>query len=253
MVKIAVAGAKGHMGKMIIDAVWNTEGAELVAALAHKGTDKWEADEDAGASLGYNTGVKITDDYNVLRTCSAQVLIDFTRPEGTKEFLKICADVGIGMVIGTTGLDAEGKAAIEESAKVIPIVFSPNMSAGVNVTYKLLELAAKLLKDYDAEIFEMHHSRKVDAPSGTAIAMGKAIAEARGQKLEDVAVWAREGSHRSENPGFHRFCRSARRRRGRRPSGNFCRKRRTNCDFSLVELPCRLCTRRCQSRDLGSR
>ena len=97
MVKIAVAGAKGHMGKMIIDAVWNTEGAELVAALAHKGTDKWEADEDAGASLGYNTGVKITDDYNVLRTCSAQVLIDFTRPEGTKEFLKICADVGIGM------------------------------------------------------------------------------------------------------------------------------------------------------------
>lgn len=133
MVKIAVAGAKGHMGKMIIDAVWNTEGAELVAALAHKGTDKWEADEDAGASLGYNTGVKITDDYNVLRTCSAQVLIDFTRPEGTKEFLKICADVGIGMVIGTTGLDAEGKAAIEESAKVIPIVFSPNMSAGVNV------------------------------------------------------------------------------------------------------------------------
>lgn len=201
MVKIAVAGAKGHMGKMIIDAVWNTEGAELVAALAHKGTDKWEADEDAGASLGYNTGVKITDDYNVLRTCSAQVLIDFTRPEGTKEFLKICADVGIGMVIGTTGLDAEGKAAIEESAKVIPIVFSPNMSAGVNVTYKLLELAAKLLKDYDAEIFEMHHSRKVDAPSGTAIAMGKAIAEARGQKLEDVAVWAREGHTGPRIPG----------------------------------------------------
>ena len=179
MVKIAVAGAKGHMGKMIIDAVWNTEGAELVAALAHKGTDKWEADEDAGATLGYNTGVKITDDYSVLRTIGAQVLIDFTRPEGTKEFLKICSDAGIGMVIGTTGLDAEGKAAIEEAARVIPIVFSPNMSAGVNVTYKLLELAAKLLKDYDAEIFEMHHNRKVDAPSGTAIAMGKAIADAR--------------------------------------------------------------------------
>ena len=103
MVKIAVAGAKGHMGKMIIDAVWNTEGAELVAALAHKGTDKWEADEDAGATLGYNTGVKITDDYSVLRTIGAQVLIDFTRPEGTKEFLKICSDAGIGMVIGTTG------------------------------------------------------------------------------------------------------------------------------------------------------
>ena len=201
MVKIAVAGAKGHMGKMIIDAVWNTEGAELVAALAHKGTDKQEADEDAGASLGYNTGVKITDDYTVLRTSGAQVLIDFTRPEGTKEFLKICADAGIGMVIGTTGLNAEGKAAIEEASKVIPIVFSPNMSAGVNVTYKLLELAAKLLKDYDAEIFEMHHNRKVDAPSGTAIAMGKAIADARGQNFEDVAVWARQGHTGPRVPG----------------------------------------------------
>ena len=189
----------------------------------------------------------------MLRTCSAQVLIDFTRPEGTKEFLKICADVGIGMVIGTTGLDAEGKAAIEESAKVIPIVFSPNMSAGVNVTYKLLELAAKLLKDYDAEIFEMHHSRKVDAPSGTAIAMGKAIAEARGQKLEDVAVWAREGHTGPRIPGPSVWSALRGGDVVGRPSGNFCRKRRTNCDFSLVELPCRLCTRRCQSRDLGSR
>lgn len=164
-------------GQNDYDAVWNTEGAELVCSTrCTKEPTNGKPMQDAGASLGYNTGVKITDDYNVLRTCSAQVLIDFTRPEGTKEFLKICADVGIGMVIGTTGLDAEGKATIEESAKVIPIVFSPNMSAGVNVTYKLLELAAKLLKDYDAEIFEMHHSRKVDAPSGTAIAMGKAIA-----------------------------------------------------------------------------
>ena len=126
MVKIAVAGAKGHMGKMIIDAVWNMEGAELVAALAHKGTDKWEADEDAGASLGYNTGVKITDDYSVLRTSGAQVLIDFTRPEGTKEFLKICSDAGIGMVIGTTGLDAEGKAAIEEAVKALADTVNQN-------------------------------------------------------------------------------------------------------------------------------
>ena len=108
---------------------------------------------------------------------------------------------GIGMVIVTTGLDAEGKAAIEEAAKVIPIVFSPNMSVGVNVTYKLLELAAKLLKDYDAEIFEMHHNRKVDAPSGTAIAMGKAIADARGQNFEEVAVWARQGHTGPRVPG----------------------------------------------------
>lgn len=201
MVKIAVAGAKGHMGKMIIDAVWNTEGAELVAALEHRGTNRIEANEDAGAALGYNTGIKITDDYEVLRTCGAQVLIDFTRPEGTKEFLKICSDAGIGMVIGTTGFDEAGKKEIEEASKVIPIVFSPNMSTGVNVTYKLLELAAKLLQDYDCEILEMHHRRKVDAPSGTAIAMGKSIAQARGQKFEDVAVWARQGHTGPRVPG----------------------------------------------------
>lgn len=201
MIKIAVSGAKGHMGKMIIDAVWNMEGAELVAAIDRRTSDKVEADEDAGAALGYNTGIKITDDYNVIRTSGAQVLIDFTRPEGTKDFLKICKDAGVAMVIGTTGLDAEGKEQIEEASKIIPIVFSPNMSTGVNATYKLLEQAARILKDYDCEILEMHHSRKVDAPSGTAIAMGKAIAQARGQKFEDVAVWAREGRTGPRVPG----------------------------------------------------
>lgn len=201
MIKIAVAGAKGHMGKMIIDAVWNMDGAELVAALEHRGTNKIEADEDAGAALGYNTGIKITDNYDVLRTCGAQVLIDFTRPQGTKDFLKICKDAGIAMVIGTTGIDAEGKKEIEEASKVIPIVFSPNMSTGVNATYKLLEQAARILKDYDCEIVEMHHNRKVDAPSGTAIAMGKVIAEARGQNFDEVAVLARQGHTGPRVPG----------------------------------------------------
>lgn len=201
MIKVAVSGAKGQMGKMIIDAVWNTEGVELVAAVDRKGTSKEEADEDAGAALGYNTGIKITDNYDVIRTSGAQVLIDFTRPEGTKEFLAVCQKAGIAMVIGTTGFDAEGKARIEEASKVIPVVFSPNMSTGVNATYKLLEEAAKILKDYDCEIVEMHHSRKVDAPSGTAIAMGRTIAEARGQKFEDVAVWAREGHTGPRVPG----------------------------------------------------
>ncbi|WP_289175216.1 4-hydroxy-tetrahydrodipicolinate reductase [uncultured Parasutterella sp.] len=201
MVKIAVAGAKGHVGKMIIDAVWNTEGAELVCALAHKETDHVEANEDAGASLGFNSGVKISCDNETLRTSGAQVLIDFTRPEGTMAFLDICKDAGIAMVIGTTGLNAEQKQKLEEASKVIPIVFAPNMSTGVNVTNKLLAQAAKLLKDYDCEIVEMHHSRKVDAPSGTAIAMGKVIAEARGQNFEDVAVWARQGHTGPRVPG----------------------------------------------------
>lgn len=105
------------------------------------------------------------------------------------------------MVIGTTGLNAEQKQKLEEASKVIPIVFAPNMSTGVNVTNKLLAQAAKLLKDYDCEIVEMHHSRKVDAPSGTAIAMGKVIAEARGQNFEDVAVWARQGHTGPRVPG----------------------------------------------------
>ncbi len=113
-------------------------------------------------------------------------------------FLDICKDAGIAMVIGTTGLNAEQKQKLEEASKVIPIVFAPNMSTGVN---KLLAQAAKLLKDYDCEIVEMHHSRKVDAPSGTAIAMGKVIAEARGQNFEDVAVWARQGHTGRRVPG----------------------------------------------------
>lgn len=192
MVKVAVSGAKGHMGKMIIDAVWNTEGVELVCALEHAGHYK-EINEDAGASLGYNTGVKITGDYNKLKESGAQVLIDFTRPTGTMEFLDICKENGIAMVIGTTGFTSVELEKIKEASKTIPIVLAPNMSTGVNVTNKLLEMAAKLLADYDCEIVEMHHNRKVDAPSGTAIQMGKTIAQARGDDFEEVAVWARQG------------------------------------------------------------
>lgn len=192
MVKIAVSGAKGHMGKMIIDAVWNTEGVELVCALEHNGHYK-ESNEDAGASLGYNTGVKISSDYGTLAKSQANVLIDFTRPAGTLEFLDLCQKSGIAMVIGTTGFKEEELSKIKEVSKTIPIVFAPNMSTGVNVTNKLLELAAKLLADYDCEIVEMHHNRKVDAPSGTAIQMGKTIAKARGEDFDKVAVWARQG------------------------------------------------------------
>lgn len=191
MIKVAICGAEGHMGKMLIDAAWNTEGVELVAALAHKGHG--EAQEDAGASLGYNTGIKITDDYSEIRKSGAQVLIDFTRPEGTMEFLDICKEAKCAMVIGTTGFDKDALNKIQEASKEIPIVLGSNMSTGVNVTMKLLEQAAKLLKDYDCEIVEMHHSRKVDSPSGTAIEMGKAIAKARGQNFDEVVTWARQG------------------------------------------------------------
>lgn len=200
MLRIAVSGAKGHMGKMIIDAVWNCQTAQLAAALSLSGVTS-EADEDAGAALGFNTGVKITSDLNELKKSGAQVLIDFTRPVRTLQFLEVCKKDGIAMVVGTTGFDAQEEAALTEAAKVIPIVLAPNMSAGVNVTGKLLEQAAKMLPDYDCEIVEMHHSRKVDAPSGTALGMGKIVAAARGQNFDDVAVLSREGQTGARKPG----------------------------------------------------
>lgn len=124
----------------------------------------------------------------------ADVLIDFTRPEATLTHLKACTDAGVNMVIGTTGFDEAGKRAIAAAAEKVAIVFAPNMGVGVNVVLKLLDLATRTLnEDYDVEIVEMHHKHKVDAPSGTALKMGEVIAEARGQKLEDVAVYARQG------------------------------------------------------------
>lgn len=191
MIKVAVAGAKGRMGKLIIDAVWNCPETELVAAIEHQ--EMKECDEDAGASLGYNTGVKITHDINAIKTSGARVLIDFTRPEGTLNYLEVCTKYDCAMVIGTTGFNEEQTGKIQQASQSIPIVLAPNMSTGVNVTLKILELAAKLLKDYDCEIVEMHHNKKVDSPSGTAIQMGKVVATSRGQNFEEAAQWARHG------------------------------------------------------------
>ena len=131
----------------------------------------------------------------------ADVLIDFTRPEATLAHLAYCAAHGVKMVIGTTGFDQAGKDAIAAAAQKTAIVFAPNMSVGVNVTMKLLELAAKSFSHgYDIEIIEAHHRHKVDAPSGTALKMGEVIADALGRKLDDVAVYAREGITGERDP-----------------------------------------------------
>lgn len=191
MLKVAISGADGKMGKMLIETVLGFENLELAAALAM--ADSPAVGSDAGVFCGKKTGVTVTAGTDALTENKVQVLVDFTRPEGTMHYLEVCKAAGIAMVIGTTGFTAEQKAVIAEAAKVIPIVFAPNMNAGVNISLNILAHAAKLLSDYDCEIYEMHHNRKVDAPSGTAIEMGRVIAEARGQKLEDVAVWAREG------------------------------------------------------------
>ncbi|BDX20906.1 4-hydroxy-tetrahydrodipicolinate reductase [Polynucleobacter sp. TUM22923] len=191
MMKIAIAGATGRMGKMLIEAVLNGSDTELVGALEHDACP--QLGEDAGAFLGKKTGVVITSDI-AKALGDAQFLIDFTRPEATMAYLEVAQKTGSKIIIGTTGLSPEQIDALKIASKNLAIVFSPNMSVGVNATFKLLEIAAKMLNEgYDIEIVEAHHRHKVDAPSGTALKMGEVIAQALGEKLDDVAVYAREG------------------------------------------------------------
>ena len=196
--QIAVAGASGRMGKMLIEAIQNADDATLAGALDHASSAS--LGQDACAFLGNGCGVKICADL-AQGLAHADILIDFTRPEGTLAHLEYCVAHGIKMIIGTTGFDEAGKAAIEAAAQKIAIVFAPNMSVGVNVTMKLLELAAQSFSEgYDIEIIEAHHRHKVDAPSGTALKMGEVVAQALGRKLDDVAVYAREGVTGERDP-----------------------------------------------------
>jgi 4-hydroxy-tetrahydrodipicolinate reductase len=196
--KIAIAGASGRMGQMLVDAVRAADDCVLTGALDIAGS--LAIGRDAGAATGAATGVVITDDLRKgLQGCDA--LIDFTRPEGTLQHLRVCRDLGVAAVVGTTGFSEDQKAEIAEIAKHIPIMMAPNMSVGVNVTLKLLEMAAKALSTgYDIEIVEAHHRHKVDAPSGTALKMGEVIAEALGRDLKDCAVYAREGVTGERDP-----------------------------------------------------
>lgn len=184
-IKIAISGASGRMGRMLIDAVEAACDLQLVAALAPAG------DATLGTPASATSDIVITDDLTALN--AADVLIDFTRPEGTLTYLAYCAEHGIGMVIGTTGFDAAGKEAIAQASQRTPIVFAPNMSVAVNTAFALIAQAAALLADYDCEIVEMHHKHKVDAPSGTALEMGRRVAQARGVDFDKVAVLSREG------------------------------------------------------------
>lgn len=189
--RIAVAGANGRMGQMLIEAIVGNPEMKLTGALCIAGSP--DEGRDASAFTGQLSGVKITSDLQQ-GLAQADFLIDFTRPEGTLHHLQYCAGHGIKMVIGTTGFDEAGKAAIAEAAERIAIVFSPNMSVGVNVTMKLLEMAAKSFSEgYDIEIIEAHHRHKVDAPSGTALKMGEVVARAVGRDLAAVADYHREG------------------------------------------------------------
>jgi 4-hydroxy-tetrahydrodipicolinate reductase len=196
--KIAVAGASGRMGRMLIETIQNADDATLAGALDVPGSAA--VGSDAAAFLGKPAGVAIESELAKGLT-GAEFLIDFTRPEGTLKHLEYCAAHGIKVIIGTTGFDDAGKAAIAAAAQKTAVVFAPNMSVGVNVTMKLLEMAAKSFSHgYDIEIIEAHHRHKVDAPSGTALKMGEVIAGALGRDLKDVAVYAREGVTGERDP-----------------------------------------------------
>ena len=196
--RVAVAGASGRMGRMLIEAVRASGDCVLAGALDVPSSPA--IGSDATAFLGVASGVPITADLRQ-GLQNAEVLIDFTRPEGTLAHLAICRELGVQAVIGTTGFTDAQKAEIAAHAQRTAIVMAPNMSVGVNVTLKLLEMAAKALSTgYDIEIIEAHHRHKVDAPSGTALKMGEVIAGALGRDLKDCAVYAREGVTGERDP-----------------------------------------------------
>jgi 4-hydroxy-tetrahydrodipicolinate reductase len=198
ILKVAIAGASGRMGHMLIEAVRNDPICQLAGALDVPSSPS--IGNDATGFLGQASGVNIEADVRK-GLQNSHVLIDFTRPEGTLAHLKICRELGVKLVIGTTGFTDEQKAEIAKAAQDIAIVMAPNMSVGVNVTLKLLQMAAQAMPTgYDIEIIEAHHRHKVDAPSGTALKMGEVIADAIGRNLKDCAVYERYGHTGERDP-----------------------------------------------------
>lgn len=191
MTKIAITGAAGRMGKTLIEAVQEADGVTLSAAIEHPDSSVIGVDAGELAGVG-NLEVAVVDSIDAAP--DFDVLIDFTAPAVTMANLAFCQQQGRRMVIGTTGLTDEQKAAINSAGSRISIVFAPNMSVGVNLSLKLLEVAAQVLGDtVDIEIIEAHHRNKVDAPSGTALRMGEVVAETLGRDLKECAVYGREG------------------------------------------------------------
>jgi len=200
LLKIAVLGAAGRMGRAVLGCVLESDDLRLAGAVTEP-SDRLLG-RDAGELIGAEAvGVPLTDDYRQ-GLHGAQVAVDFTLPSATEPNLRACIESGSALVIGTTGLEERQMKAIERAAHEIPIVYSRNLSVGVNVFMDLVARAAKVLGDgYDVEIAESHHRHKVDAPSGTALALGERIAAVRGRRLDEVAVYARQGRVGPRVPG----------------------------------------------------
>ena len=190
-IDVAVAGATGRMGRVLIEAVLGSSDMRLAAALEQKGHA--QVGNDAGQFVGARSGIGVSDEIDrSLSGCN--VIIDFTRPEGTLAHVAACRRLGVKMVIGTTGFNELQKTVISEASREIAIAMAPNFSVGVNVIFKLLAVAARALNQgYDVEVVEAHHRHKVDAPSGTALRMGEIVAHELGRDLKQCAVYAREG------------------------------------------------------------
>lgn len=196
--RVAIAGCTGRMGHMLIEAVLASDDCVLAGALDREGSPA--IGQDATAYLGRTSGVAIASDLRE-GLKDADFLIDFTRPEGTMAHLAACRELGVKLVIGTTGFTGEQKATVGAAAQDIAIMMAPNMSVGVNVVLRLLDTAARALSHgYDIEIVEAHHRHKVDAPSGTALKMGEVVAAAIGRDLKDCAVYGREGVTGERDP-----------------------------------------------------
>ena len=200
LINIGVIGAGGRMGRMLIEAVQDNPQTTLSAAIERQGSSLVGADAGEVASIG-RIEVKIVDDL-VAVINDIDVLIDFSLPEATEQNMQICAEHKVAMVIGTTGFNEQQEQVLTEASKHIAIVYAGNYSTGVNLSLKLLGLAAKAFgTNADVEIIEAHHKHKIDAPSGTAYMMAEAVAEARGQDLKEVAVYGREGQTGARKPG----------------------------------------------------
>ena len=200
MVKIGVIGAGGRMGRMLIQAVAQNPQTTLAGAIERQGSSLLGVDAGELVNLD-KTNVALVDDLaGVIH--DIDVLIDFSLPESTAKNLQLCADKGVNMVIGTTGLNDEQNAILKHASEKIAIVYAGNYSTGVNLTLKLLEMAAKAFGDSaDVEVIEAHHKHKIDAPSGTAYMMAEAVAKGRGQNLKDVAIYGREGQTGARKAG----------------------------------------------------
>jgi 4-hydroxy-tetrahydrodipicolinate reductase len=196
--RIAVAGSSGRMGRALLEAIAQSPDFRLQAALER--ADSPFIGKDSGELIGSPNGVMIGAGVDAaLNGCD--VLVDFTRPEGTLHHMDSCLRHGVRMVIGTTGFSPQQKARIETAGRRIAIVMAPNMSVGVNLVFTLLDTAAKVLAEgYDVEIIEAHHRHKVDAPSGTALRMGEVVANALGRDLKLHAVYGREGATGERKP-----------------------------------------------------